>query len=165
MIFGPKVNKGFLYLLQVEAGANLVTIPFGHAIDALCFVLGEIQDISAILANHRPELDFVDETGKVQGKVKKTAHDYISINGRLVQGGGIVDATYAPGNGRTNRDFYWEINGTEGSLVLIREVKGGHVQMFQPKLKMAIDGKEGLEDVEVENAPDFSYSKCRYTGF
>ena len=41
-IFGPKITENILYTLPVEAGANLVTIPFSHAVDALCFVLGEI---------------------------------------------------------------------------------------------------------------------------
>lgn len=158
MIFGGTVAPDFQYALPLNAGANLVTIPFGHAVDALCYVLGEIKDISATLANHYPELDLVGSDGKPQGKVKKTAHDYISIIGQLVNGGGLVDVTYAPGLSRTGRDFYWEINGAEGSLVLEGGKMGGHVQMFQPTVKLAVNGKEGLEDVEVEKALDFSFN-------
>jgi predicted dehydrogenase len=158
MIFGGTVAQDFQYALPLEAGANLVTIPFGHAVDALCYVLGEIKDISATLANHRPELDLIGSDGKSQGKVKKTAHDYISMIGRLADGGGLVDITYAPGLSRTGRDFYWEINGTDGSLVLEGGKMGGHVQMFQPTVKLAMEGKEGLEDVEVKKAPDLSFN-------
>jgi predicted dehydrogenase len=138
MIFGPTIHEGFLYALPVEAGANLLTIPFGHAVDTLCYVLGEMQDISATLANLRPELDLLDKDGKPVRKVQKTAHDYVSVTGLLVNGGGVVNCTYAGSLSRTNRDFYWEINGTEGSLVLEGGKMGGHVQMYQPTVKLAL---------------------------
>jgi predicted dehydrogenase len=156
MIFGPTVKEDFLYALPLEAGANLVTIPFGHAVDALCYVLGELNDISATLANLRPELDLLSSDDKPQGRVKKTAHDHVSMTGRLVDGGGMVDVTYAPGLSRTGRDFYWEINGTDGSLVLEGGKMGGHVQMFQPTVKFATDEK--IEDVPVEKAQNFSFN-------
>ena len=166
MIFGPKMPDWFLYALPVEAGANLLTIPFGHAVDALCYVLGEIKDISATLANLRPEVEVL---GK-EGKVKKTAHDHISVMGQLANGGGVVNVTYAAALSRSGRDFYWEIIGTEGTLVLEGPKMGGHVQMFQPKVKLAVfdpeafmyggasDGKQELEEVEVEQAPDVAFN-------
>jgi len=157
MIFGPTVNEGFLYALPLEAGANLVTIPFGHAVDALCYVLGEMKEISATLANHRPELDLLTNDNKPTGKkVQKTAHDYISMTGVLKEGGGVVDVTYAPGFSRTGRDFYWVINGTDGTLVLEGGKMGGHVQMVQPTVKLAKD--DSIEDVQVDKAGDFSFN-------
>ncbi|XPS98429.1 hypothetical protein M3J09_007633 [Ascochyta lentis] len=173
MIFGPTVHEGFLYGLPVEAGANLLTIPFGHAVDALCYVLGEIKDISATLANLLPELDLIGKDGKPAGKIKKTAHDHVSITGRLANGGGVVDVTYVGGLSRTNRDFCWEIIGTEGTLILEGPKMGGHVQMYQPTVKMAkanpeaalygasSDAKQKLEDVEVEKASEMSYNVGR----
>jgi predicted dehydrogenase len=143
--------------LPIEAGANLLTIPFGHAVDALCFVLGEIKDISATLANNCPEVELKDFDGKFLGMLKKTAHDYVSINARL-EGGGVVDVTYAPALSRTGRDFCWEITGSEGSLLLEGGKMGGHVQMFQPTVKLAKEGQEGLKDVQVETAADFSFN-------
>ncbi|KAF1844168.1 NAD(P)-binding protein [Cucurbitaria berberidis CBS 394.84] len=156
IIFGPKVTEGFLYGLPIEAGANLVTIPFGHAVDALCYVLGEIKDISATLANLRPELELVDKDGNPNGKVKKAAHDHVSMTGLLENGGGIVSVTYAPSQSRTNRNFHWEINGTEGSLVLEGGKMGGHVQMYQPTIKLA--AQKDLEEIQVEDGSAFSYN-------
>lgn len=160
MIFGPTVNEGFLYALPIEAGANLLTIPFGHAVDALCYVLGEIKDISATLVNLRPELDLIGSDGKPAGKVTKTAHDHVSITGELVNGGGVVSVTYAGGLSRSNRDFVWEIVGTEGTLVLEGPKMGGHVQMIQPTVKLAKSDQQ-LEAVEVEKAADTSYNVGR----
>lgn len=134
-----------------------MTIPFGHAIDALCYVLGEIMDISATVANLQPELDLVGADGKSKGKVEKTSHDYVSMNGRLAIGGGVVSATYVYGHSRTGRNFYWEIIGSEGSLVLENpNMVGGHVQMFQPAVKLATN--EGIEEIETEKAADFSFN-------
>jgi hypothetical protein len=66
-------------------------------INALCYVSGEVKDLSATLTNLRPEVDLVGENSKDKGKVQKTAHDYVSISGYFKDGGGIVDVTYAPG--------------------------------------------------------------------
>ena len=173
LIFGPSVHEGFLYGLPIEAGANLLTIPFGHAVDALCYVLGEIQDVSATLANLLPELDLVGKDGKPAGKVKKTAHDHISVTGRLVNGGGVVNVTYAGGISRSNRDFVWEIVGTEGTLLLEGPKMGGHVQMYQPTVKLATynpqtalygatsNARQELESVEVEKASEMSFNVGR----
>lgn len=152
------MNESFLYALPIEAGANLLTVPFGHAVDALCYVLGEVKDISATLANHRPELELLGDDQKPTGKkVTKTAHDYVSMTGVMVNGGGVVDVTYAPATSRVGRDFYWLINGTEGSLVLEGgSPMSGHVQMSQPTVKLGTDGE--MKDVEVEKAGDFSFN-------
>jgi predicted dehydrogenase len=66
---GATIDESFLYGMPIEAGANLITIPFGHAIDAFCFVLGEIKDVSATVANLRPELEVIGADGKSKGKV------------------------------------------------------------------------------------------------
>jgi predicted dehydrogenase len=141
----------------VEAGANLVTIPFGHTIDAFCYVLGEIKDISATLTNLWPEVELVGADGKPKGKVQKTAHDHVSIVGQLASGGGLVSATYSAHHSRTGRNFFWEINGTDGSLVLENAaMMSGHVQMFQPTIKLVTDA--GVEELSVEQAADFSFN-------
>lgn len=170
MIFGPTIPDWFLYGLPIEAGANLLTIPFGHAVDALCYVLGELTNISATLANLRPELNLLGKDGKPAGKVTKTAHDHVSVTAELTNGGGIVNITYAGSASRSKRDFVWEIVGTEGTLLLEGPKMGGHVQMHQPTIKLAtfdpeaalyggaVDEKQELQLVEVEKAPDVSFN-------
>ncbi|KAI4944393.1 hypothetical protein J4E86_009451 [Alternaria arbusti] len=160
MIFGGTTMPSYTYMHPVENGANILTIPFGHAVDALCYVFSsELRSISAVLSNRYPELELVDENYKPLGEKKaKTSHDFVSITAELINGGGNVDVTYAPGFSRTGRDFYWEIIGSEGTLVL--EGPNGHVQMFQPTVKIAL-GQEGLKDVEVEKAEDPSFNVGR----
>jgi predicted dehydrogenase len=158
LMFAETSSQDVLYSVKVENGANLTTIPFGHAIDALCHVLGEVDSLSATLSNHYPEQIILDSNhadlttqGNGIGTVQKTAPDYISFTGKLVSGAN-VDATYAGGPSRTGRNFYWEINGTEGSLVM--QAGMGYVQMVQPSLDyFDKDGKK--EAVEVEKAGDW----------
>ncbi|KAI8932713.1 hypothetical protein NX059_010205 [Plenodomus lindquistii] len=153
MIFGGSTDQAHLYLTPIENGANLLTIPFGHAMAGLCHVLGEIKDISATLLNLYPELTLVDDAGNPIKTVKKTSHDHVSINGVLANGGGFVNVNYMPGASRTGNDFHWQIVGTEGSLVLKGPPGGGHVQIFQPTVSIALNGEE-LREVEVEKAAD-----------
>jgi predicted dehydrogenase len=93
-------------------GANTLTIAGGHAIDALCFILGEFEEVSARLAVnlkewHNPETDEV---------FKVDSPDWISVSGRLVSGGQVSFlATTVPCNPGGTR---FEIFGREGTLVL-----------------------------------------------
>lgn len=158
--WGPVIPDNLSYSLLIEAGANTLTIPFGHTVDALCYVLdSELKDISATLSNHYPEVQLTDADSKPIRKAKKTAYDYVSISATLVNGGGNVDVTYAPALSRSGRDLHWEIIGTEGTLVLEGPKRGGHMQMFQPKIRIAV-GEEELKEVEVEKAAegDFSFN-------
>lgn len=117
-LFAPKIPPTFEYTTSIENGANLLTVPFSHAVDGLAYVLGELESVSATLGNLRKELSVVDGDGKELRKVKNTSHDIVSVTGTLLEGGGVADITYFGGTSRTGRNFYWEINGTEGSLVL-----------------------------------------------
>lgn len=156
-MFSDAIPENLLYALPIEAGANILTIPFGHAVDALCYVLGsELQGIVATLSNNYPDIDLVDGNGKPVEKRKKTAHDFVSITASLTNGGGNVAVTYASGISRSGHNFYWEIIGSEGTLVLEGCISG-HVQMFQPTVKLAV-GEGELKEVEVEKAGDFSFS-------
>lgn len=157
MIFGPTVPKDLLYALPIEHGANLLTIPAGHAIDALCYVLGEFKNLQATLANNRPSLQLVDGDGKPTEEVKKTAHDYLAVTGTLQNGGGIANIVYQGGMSKTGKNFYWEINGTKGSIVMEGDL--GHVQMVHPTFYFVGD-EEGatLQQVEIEPAKDYSFN-------
>jgi predicted dehydrogenase len=158
MIFGATNPQSFSYGFPIEAGANLLTIPFGHAIDALCWVLGEFDYVSATLLNERPNFPITDNEGKVVGESSKTAHDHVSVTGTLQKSGGLVTVIYEGGmNPSGGPGFVWQVNGTKGTALL--EGQMGHLQMFQPKIKFGKVGEEvaELKDVKwVEN--DFSYA-------
>jgi predicted dehydrogenase len=92
-------------------GANTMTITGGHAIDALCAVLGEFAELSARVSTRIPEWRTLD--GR---PVPVDAPDSISVVGRMVGGAEVsVNVAAVPSNPGGNR---MEIYGREGSLVV-----------------------------------------------
>jgi predicted dehydrogenase len=92
-------------------GANVLTITGGHAIDALCAVLGEFVEVSARVSTRIPEWRDLD--GK---PVPVDSPDSINIVGRMASGAEVsVNVAAVPSNPGGNRI---EIYGREGALVL-----------------------------------------------
>lgn len=92
-------------------GANVLTITHGHAIDALCAVLGEFAELSARVSTRIPE--WRTPEGK---PVPVDAPDSINVVGRLVSGAEVsVNVAAVPSNPGGNRI---EIYGREGALVI-----------------------------------------------
>ena len=155
-VLGPTTTEDMAYIWPIENGANLVTIPAGHAIDALCFVLGEFSSLQATLAVNQNESSVVDSEGKEIRKITKTSHDMMAVQGSLVNGG-IASIVYQPDSSTTGKNFYWEINGTKGSVVLEGPV--GHVQMFEPTLKFVSSEKDAkFEEIKLEQVKDFTHN-------
>ncbi|HJQ62095.1 MAG TPA: Gfo/Idh/MocA family oxidoreductase [Burkholderiales bacterium] len=94
-------------------GANTLTITFGHAIDAVLMVVGELSEVSAIVATRVPQW-FETDTKKY---VDVTSPDNIMIQGRL-ESGAILNAYVGvhPYHGSGHR---FEIYGKEGTLMMI----------------------------------------------
>ena len=107
---GDVVVQANAYMLDKTNGANLITIPLGHSLDMLNYVLGEFAALSAVSDLRRP-LITIEETGE---QIVKTAADQIALIGTLTSGATAsihVREAVAGGTG-----FLWEINGTEGTL-------------------------------------------------
>jgi predicted dehydrogenase len=107
---GDVVRQPNAYMLDKTNGANLLTVPFGHSLDILNYVLGEFADLSAVSDVRRP-LITIEETGE---QIVKTAPDQIAVIGTLKSGATAsvhIREAVAGGTG-----FLWEINGTDGTL-------------------------------------------------
>src|SRR5437870_10679460 len=92
-------------------GANTLTIAGGHAIDAMCAVLGELAEVSARVSTRVPEWRNLEGAS-----VKVDAPDSINVIGRLTSGAEVsVNIAAVPSNPGGNR---LEIYGREGALVL-----------------------------------------------
>jgi len=95
-------------------GANVLTITGGHAIDALCAVLGEFAEVSARVSTRIPQ--WRDLEGKA---VPVDSPDSINVIGRMTSGAEVsVNVAAVPSNPSGNRI---EIYGREGTLVLRAE--------------------------------------------
>jgi predicted dehydrogenase len=107
---GDVVGKPNAYMLDKASGANLLTIPVGHSLDLLNYVLGEFVELSALCDIRRP-LITIEET---QEQIVKTASDQVAVIGTLTSGATAsihIREAVAGGTG-----FLWEINGTKGTL-------------------------------------------------
>jgi predicted dehydrogenase len=110
--WGGLVAAGNRYTLDPSNGATLLTISFGHQIDGMALVLGEFAELSATMASRRTEAR-VRETGDI---VPMRTPDQIGIVGTLESGA--VAAMHIRGGSSRGLNFHWEINGTEGDLVV-----------------------------------------------
>ncbi|KAB8180919.1 Gfo/Idh/MocA family protein [Microbispora catharanthi] len=119
--WGATVGPGDHYVLDAANGATLLTIPFAHTLDGLASVLGEPEDLRIHLASRRTS---AVDTGSGR-PVPMTAADQVVASGRL-PGGAVATFHYRGGVSR-GTNFRWEINGTEGDLVLTAPI--GHLQL------------------------------------
>ncbi|WP_405547168.1 Gfo/Idh/MocA family oxidoreductase [Streptomyces phaeochromogenes] len=119
--YGDTVDQSNIYLLDPANGATLLTIPFGHTIDALTMVLGEFADLDARAVNRRTTVR-VAQTGE---EVAMRTADQIAVQG-VLESGAVVSAHYRGGLSR-GTNFLWEINGTEGDIQITGP--NGHLQV------------------------------------
>lgn len=93
-------------------GANPLTIPGGHAIDAMCSILGEVTEVSSRVTTRITEW-FDEETG---APVPVDAPDSITVAARLESGAEVaIQVASVPEQATGTR---LEIYGREGALFL-----------------------------------------------
>ncbi|OLD55334.1 oxidoreductase [archaeon 13_1_40CM_2_52_13] len=133
MGWGPTVEPYNAYLNDKKNGATMLSIALGHATDALCHCLGEVQQLSATMTVRRKSFT-IAQTGESK---PMTAEDQVLVSG-LLEGGAALSIHYRGGVSR-GTNLLWEINGTEGDLQLT--ATGGQAQIFE----MTVHGGKGAE--------------------
>ena len=131
-------------------GANTLTIAGGHAIDAMCAVLGEFAELSARVSTRIPEWR------TLEGKPYPVdSPDSINVVGRMASGAEVaINVVAVPSNPSGNR---LEIYGREGALV----IRASGALSIGPNQLHAGRGKEPMAPMPVpakyrfvpENAP------------
>jgi predicted dehydrogenase len=100
-------------------GANSLTITFAHVFDAMCMVVGELSELSALVSTQVPQW-FESDTKKF---VDVTSPDTIMVQGRLANGAAVnAYCGIHPFHGSGHR---FEIYGKEGTLMMIGGGEGG----------------------------------------
>lgn len=121
--WGSAFPEGAGYLMYRANGATMTTIPFGHLLDALVMVLGDVADATATEATrHHTVVD--PGTGEAH---HPDIADHLVVGGTL-ESGAVMSVHYRGGSSR-GTNFHWEINGTDGDLVVSGDM--GHIQMGQ----------------------------------
>lgn len=129
------------YLLDRANGATMLTIPLGHTLAAVLDVLGEVAQVSALMANRRNTVVALD-TGET---LPTNAPDQVLING-LLASGAPLSIHYRGGLAR-GTGLAWEINGTRGDI----RVTGpsGHTQMIDLSVEGGRDDDRDLRPLQV----------------
>lgn len=140
MRWGATVDPHVEYLLDVANGGTLLTIPFGHAVDAVAWCLGEPEVSAAIVETRRAAVRHTT-SGEL---LPMTAPDEVAVLGRLP--GGVVMTVRYRGGTSAGQNFRWEIVGSEGELVITGEI--GHLQYGQVEVFRASNGG-ALERLDV----------------
>ncbi|CAL9335253.1 Gfo/Idh/MocA family protein [Streptomyces sp. enrichment culture] len=142
--WGGTVRPDSHYVLDAANGATLLTVPFGHALDAVAYVLGEPERLRIRTAARRTSA--VDaESGR---SVPMTAPDQVVASGRL-PGGAVATFHYRGGTARAT-NFRWESNGTEGDLLLTAPT--GHPQLAPVTLEGGRGTSTGLAPLPVPDS-------------
>jgi predicted dehydrogenase len=150
-----------IWQAERKAGANPLTIPGGHSIDALCFVLGEFSEVSARVVTKMKEW----RSTETNQAVPVTAPDTISIAGVLSSGAEVsAQVLTVPSNAG---GFRMDIYGSDGALTvttpgsanigpnLVYGCKGREASAAMPvpeRLKMAPEGTPAGQAYNVAQA-------------
>jgi predicted dehydrogenase len=126
---------------DVTLGANTLTITFGHSIDALCMVVGELTEVTALVSTQVPQW-FETDTKK---HVDVTSPDNVMISGRL-ENGAVVSASLGvhPYHGSGYR---LEIYGTEGTLMVIGGGEAG--QELKRKIMGGRKDEQSMQELPI----------------
>lgn len=133
------------YLLDRASGATMLTIPVGHTLAALRAVLGDVAEVSAVLATRRTTAVAAD-TGAT---LPVSAPDQVLVSGVLA-GGAPVSIHYRGGAARDGHGLVWEINGTDGDIRIAGPV--GHPQMVPLSVSGARASDTAFQPLDVPAA-------------
>ncbi len=118
-----KIYPSMTYLQDRSSGAHFLSIPGGHSIDAVCWMLGGFDSLSALVKTSLAEVEVVG-TGD---KLPRTSADQIIVAGELQ--GGIAATIRLSGASSPGTGMRLEINGDRGDLVIVQAPGGRGIQM------------------------------------
>jgi predicted dehydrogenase len=145
MAWTGETDSAHAYFFDDTAGATALSVPSMHALDAMEFVLGPFTRMSAELVTARTSVH-VRDTGAA---VAVTAPDQIAVSGTLARGA--AASLYYRGGHSRGQNLRWEINGTEGDLVLSAPGINGNIQVVDLRLE---GGRGADTEVSEIRVPD-----------
>ncbi|MEV0672661.1 Gfo/Idh/MocA family oxidoreductase [Mycobacterium sp. NPDC050441] len=119
--WGPSTEPSRIYAYDHRNGVTPLSVSVGHALDALTFVLGDVDSVTATLNVGHREINVLGGA-----PIRSTTPDQVAVTGAL-ENGAVASIFYRGGLSRAG-DFRWEINGTDGDLLVTSPVPNGNVQ-------------------------------------
>ncbi|MEK3742456.1 Gfo/Idh/MocA family oxidoreductase [Brevibacillus sp. FSL K6-0770] len=117
---GGVTDQQGAYLLSEKHGATLLAINGGHSLDALCYLLGDFRELSAMM-NRNFSTATVLTTNEI---IAKDTADQIMVQGVLKSGA----SAFVHIQAGTYPAFELEIQGELGVIRIVQHNSVGHVQ-------------------------------------
>ncbi|KAJ3558382.1 hypothetical protein NM688_g960 [Phlebia brevispora] len=155
LYWGRKASASTAYGFDIDNGASVLTVPVGHFLSALTYILGDFTEISASGAIQQPYAELVDAEGNPTGQtIKKTVHDQIALSGVLQSKDGqpgtfvnihcraALPLTGEHGRGRTS--LKWIIDGELGTVEVQNKPEDGSWGAFitTTEKRVLLNGEE-----------------------
>lgn len=123
----PDRPSSFSWQAVPGCGYSALTVPFGHAIDAVCQSVGPLAELEATLSNQFPVWHETDTGNTVQSVMVDT----VMVNGVLTNGA-TISAHVGMNAPHHTSGFRLEVYGTDGTIVLTSPQRGqlGQVRVF-----------------------------------
>lgn len=108
--------EGLKYFTRKIVGGNMVTIGFGHMIDFVVLVLGELSFFRSQLSIQRSQVPIIDSNGAVLETVTTDVADHIMLQGILTSSAPL-SVTFRRGPPfKGTPGFIWSIHGEKGEI-------------------------------------------------
>ncbi|WP_034386356.1 Gfo/Idh/MocA family protein [Herbidospora cretacea] len=147
MSWGGETDRAHVHLFDAATGLTPLTVSAAHALEAVNHVLGGFATVSGHLVTARSRARVTDD----DTTIPFTVPDQVSVVGRLERGAA-ASVFYRGGHSR-GENLRWEINGTEGDLVLRAPGPNGNLQTRD----LVLEGGRGDDDSLHEIAVPGSY--------
>jgi predicted dehydrogenase len=119
--FGPELPSAHDYFNKASSGADLLTIPGGHTLDALEAILGPIIEVDARTEILWPIVKLTD-TGEQSAR---ETPDHVCVLGKT-RSGAVFTADISAGEATEDARFRFEVRGSEGWLSLTSDHRWVH---------------------------------------
>ncbi|WP_024796544.1 Gfo/Idh/MocA family protein [Tomitella biformata] len=142
--WGGPVGNRTEYLLDKTHGATMMTIIFGHLVDAFSYIVGDLVEVNATTAVRNPMVLNTD-SGEL---VPATAEDDIAVTGTLASGA--IASLHLRGANAHSSKMVWEINGTQGHL----RIDGSGATLANPMKIQGARGDDAMSEMPVPASYD-----------
>jgi predicted dehydrogenase len=139
--WGGVTTQNNSYIFDDSNGVSPLSVSMLHALDALNFILGEFDSVSAVSAVRRPVVRIADD----DSIRRVTTPDQVAVCGRL-KSGAIASIVYRGGQSRGS-NLFWEINGSDGDLVFHSNI--GNIQVADLRLQAGHGNDNQVTDLSV----------------
>ncbi len=119
--WGAITDPAHTYAYDRRNGVTPLSVSVGHALDAMTFVLGDVDSVTATLGVGHREIEVLNST-----PIQSTTPDQVALTAAL-QTGAVASIFYRGGLSRAG-DLRWEINGTDGDVLVTSPAPNGNIQ-------------------------------------